>query len=154
MAEQPFLHVDDDWKKQAQEEKRRLAEQEQERAAKAPAAAPVATAPVASAAAAAAAAAPAASASARARGGREAPQANFAAIVQSLWTQAMLYLGELAPSGSEPMLNLDMARYQFDLLGILETKTKGNLNEEEQRLLDAALYETSSRFINVASQFL
>jgi hypothetical protein len=66
----------------------------------------------------------------------------------------MLYLGELAPSGSEPMLNLDMARYQFDLLSILEAKTKGNLNEEEQRLLDAALYETSSRFINVASQFI
>ena len=151
MAEQPFLHVDDDWKKQAQEEKRKLAEQEQERAAKTPAAAPVATAPVASGAG--SAAAPAA-AGGRARGGREAPQANFAAIVQSLWTQAMLYLGELAPSGSEPMLNLDMARYQFDLLSILESKTKGNLNEEEQRLLDAALYETSSRFINVASQFI
>jgi len=149
MAEQPFLHVDDDWKKQAQEEKRKLAEQEQERAAKAPLAAPVAAAPVAGAAAEAGAAT-----AARARGGREAPQANFAAIVQSLWTQAMLYLGELAPSGSEPMLNLDMARYQFDLLSILESKTKGNLNEEEQRLLDAALYETSSRFINVASQFI
>ena len=42
--------------------------------------------------------------------------ANFAAIVQSLWTQAMLYLGELAPSGAEPMINLDMARHQFDLI--------------------------------------
>ena len=31
--EQPSLHIDTDWKKQAQEEKRRLAEDEQKRAA-------------------------------------------------------------------------------------------------------------------------
>jgi len=143
MAESPLIHIDDDWKKQAQEEKRKLAEQEQQRAAKAPATPPPSVP---------AAGGPGA-ASARGRG-RELPPANFAAIVQSLWTQAMLYLGELAPSGSEPMVNLDMARHQFDLLGILEAKTKGNLDTEEQRLLDAALYETSSRFINVASQYI
>jgi len=141
MAESPLIHIDDDWKKQAQEEKRKLAEQEQQRAAKAPAAPPPTAAPGAG------------GATARGRG-RELPPANFAAIVQSVWTQAMLYLGELAPSGSEPMVNLDMARHQFDLLGILEAKTKGNLDAEEQRLLDAALYETSSRFINVASQYI
>ena len=142
MAESPLIHIDDDWKKQAQEEKRKLAEQEQQRAAKAPATPPP-SAPTAG--------GPGAASRGR---GRELPPANFAAIVQSLWTQAMLYLGELAPSGSEPMVNLDMARHQFDLLGILEAKTKGNLDAEEQRLLDAALYETSSRFINVASQYI
>ncbi|HEX4794790.1 MAG TPA: DUF1844 domain-containing protein [Humisphaera sp.] len=146
MADSPLIHIDDDWKKQAQEEKRKLAEQEQQRAAKAPAAPPPTSASAGG-------AASAAAASARGRG-REIPPANFAAIVQSLWTQAMLYLGELAPSGAEPMVNLDMARHQFDLLGILEAKTKGNLDAEEQRLLDAALYETSSRFINVASQYI
>ena len=36
--EQPSLHIDTDWKKQAQEEKRRLAEQEQKKAAAAAAA--------------------------------------------------------------------------------------------------------------------
>src|SRR5260221_9351309 len=105
MAESPLIHIDDDWKKQAQEEKRKLAEQEQQRAAKAPAAPPPTPTSAAG----------AAGAPARGRG-REVPPANFAAIVQSLWTQAMLYLGELAPSGAEPMINLDMARHQFDLL--------------------------------------
>ena len=66
----------------------------------------------------------------------------------------MLYLGELAPSGMEPMLNLDMARHQLDLLGVLEDKTKGNLTPEEQHLMDSILYEARTRFINVASQFL
>src|SRR5205823_9890369 len=45
--EQPSLHIDTDWKKQAQEEKRRLAEDEQKRAAAskpAASAAPAATA--------------------------------------------------------------------------------------------------------------
>jgi hypothetical protein len=137
------LHIDDDWKKEAQEEKRRLVEQEAQRAARPAAAAPVAPAGSAM---------PAASAGSP--GAREGGAASFAAIVQSLWTQAMLYLGELAPPGAEPMLNLDKARQQFDLLAILEAKTKGNLDEQEKHLLDAALYETSSRFINVASQFI
>ena len=142
------LHIDDDWKKQAQEEKRRLVEQEAERAAaRTAAAAPAApAAPLA----------PTGGTPSTVAGtaDRDSCAATFATIVQSLWTQAMLYLGELAPAGAEPMMNLDKARQQFDLLAILEAKTKGNLDEQEQHLLDAALYETSSRFINVASQFI
>jgi Domain of unknown function (DUF1844) len=143
--EQPGLHIDTDWKKQAQEEKRRLAEQqEQQRAA---AAQRPATPPAGDGA-----------GPAPGRGGgrtaREARPASFEGLVQSLLTQALLYLGELAPQGSEPMLNLDMARHQVDMLGILEEKTKNNLTPEEQHMLDTALYELRTRFINVASQFI
>jgi hypothetical protein len=139
--EQPSLHIDTDWKKQAQEEKRKLAEQqEQQRAAQR---APAATG----------AAAPASGRPGRTPA-REARLPSFDGIVQSLVTQALLYLGELAPQGSEPMLNLDMAKYHVDLLGILEDRTKNNLTAEEQHLLDAALYELRTRFINVASQFI
>jgi len=69
-------------------------------------------------------------------------------------TQALLYLGELAPAGSEPMLNLDMAKHQLDTLSVLEEKTANNLTEDEKRLLDAALYDTRARFIAVAQQFI
>jgi hypothetical protein len=69
-------------------------------------------------------------------------------------TQTMFYLGELAPQGSEPMVNLDMAKHQIDLLGILEEKTTNNLADDEKRLLDAALYETRTRYVQVASQYL
>jgi uncharacterized membrane protein affecting hemolysin expression len=37
---------------------------------------------------------------------------------------------------------------------MLEEKTKNNLTADEQGLLDAALYETRSRFIATASQLL
>jgi hypothetical protein len=89
-----------------------------------------------------------------ARGRRELPSASFATLVQSLMTQTMFYLGELAPQGAEPMVNLDMAKHQIDLLGILEEKTVNNLTEDEKHLLDAALYETRTRYVQVASQYL
>ncbi len=88
------------------------------------------------------------------RTSRETPQASFGGLVNSLLTQALLYLGEIAPQGSEPMLNLDMAKYQVDLLGLLEEKSVNNLSADEQHLLDSALYDVRSRFINVASQYI
>lgn len=148
MAEEiPSLHIDTDWKKQAQEEKRRLAEQQKQGAGA------TATTPAP----AAAAAAEAQSAPPReptARGARDLPQASFANIVSSLMTQVLLYLGDIAPRGGEPMVNLDMARHNIDALAILEQKTKGNLTPEEQRLLDTALYDLRMRFVSVSSQFI
>jgi hypothetical protein len=159
--EQPSLHIDTDWKKQAQEEKRRLAEQEQKRAAAAPAttAAPSAAPPSPGGS---APGAPAAADSGRGGGpglapaaGRERqlPPASFTTLVQSLVTQILFYLGELGARGSEPMLNLDMAKHNIDVLGVLEEKTRGNLTDEEKRLLDGALYESRMRYVAVASQF-
>ena len=78
-----------------------------------------------------------------ARGRRELPPASFATLVQSLMTQAMLYLGEV-PTASGPVLNLDMAKHQIDLLTLLEDKTRNNLTEEEQRC------STRVRFVDVA----
>jgi hypothetical protein len=158
--EQPSLHIDTDWKKQAQEEKRRLAEEEQKRAAErersTAATAPIPTGSPASAGAAAPAAAPGRGrpGPAGARGaGREVPEASLGTLVNSLMTQVLLYLGELAPRGVEPQVNLDMAKFNIDLLGVLEQKSKGNLTPDETKLLDTALYETRMRYVQVASQY-
>src|SRR5277367_2299815 len=125
--EKPTLHIDSDWKKQAQEEKRRLAEEAATKAAATAAAPGRSTMPATG------------NAGARQRG--EMPVASFATVVQSMLTQALYYLGDLAARGGEPMINLDMAKYQIDSLGVLEEKTKNNLTEPEQKLLDTALYE-------------
>lgn len=142
--EQPSLHIDTDWKKQAQDEKRRLADQEQKKAAEATASAGPATA----------AAGGRRTAGPGGRGTREMPPASFGALVNTLVTQALFYLGDLAPQGGEPVVNLDMAKHQIDTLNILEDKTRGNLTEEEQKLLDGALYESRMRYVNVASQYI
>ena len=89
MADQkPLIQIDDDWKRQAQEEKRKLAEQEQ----KAKETRPIGAAPVAGA----VAGTPTSRPGPRDR--REIPPASFGSIVQTLMTQALFYLGDLAPS--------------------------------------------------------
>lgn len=148
--EKPSLHIDTDWKRQAQEEKKRLADEEARKAKEAvtmsaPSAASVGVGP---------ATARAAGAAAGARGRPEGlPAANFMTLVQSILTQILFYLGDLSARGSEPQVNLDMAKHQIDMLGVLEEKTRGNLTEDEKKLLDTALYETRMRYVNVASQF-
>ena len=144
-VEKPTLHIDTDWKKQAQEEKKRLAEEE---AGKARESAPAGAAPSAT-------ASPSSPrpGAAAARGRPEIPPASFGTLVQSILTQILYYLGDLTARGGEPNINLDMAKHQIDILGILEEKTRGNITDEEKRLLDAALYETRMRYVSVASQF-
>src|SRR4051812_45897891 len=106
MAEEnPSLHIDTDWKKQAQEEKRRLSEQEQKKAPDQPSAKPAPSG-----------AGPSPS---PARGPRELPPASFATLVQSILTQVLFYLGDLAPRGAEPQINLEMAKHNIDLLGVI-----------------------------------
>lgn len=145
--ETPSLHIDTDWKKQAQEEKRKLAEQEAAKKAQstAPSAAPSVGATAGPGAA-------AGQAPGRGRHARELPPASMSTLIQSLMTQALYYLGELGGGGE--MLNLDMAKHQIDTLGVLEEKTKGNLDPAEQKLLDTALYETRMRYVAVASQLV
>lgn len=131
--DKPSFHIDSDWKKQAQEEKRKLAEQDAARKAQAP---PPAAAP----------------APGRAASPEEAPEASFAAIIQDLATPVMMYLGQVNMRGMEPVLNMDMARYHLDQLAVLEQKTKGNLDPAEQQTLDLALHECRSRFVQIAAR--
>ena len=141
--EQTSLHIDTDWKKQAQEEKRKMAEQAgkaKEQVSAAPAGSgPAVTAPAGG---------------RRTKAVRELPPPGIASLIQSLMTQVLYYLGDLPSSGGQTVLDVDMAKHQLDTLSILEEKTKNNLTEDEKGLLDAALYETRTRFINVASQLL
>jgi len=159
MAEQEKsgLHIDTDWKKQAQEEKRKLAEDEQKRSA---AAAASSTAPVPGGAGVSAGRpAPEGSpgrgrpGSPGTRGERVMPEASFPTLINTFVTQVLLYLGDLAPRGTEPQVNLDLAKFNIDLLGVVEEKAKGNLSPDEQKMLDSALYEVRMRYVAVASQY-
>jgi hypothetical protein len=141
--EQPSLHIDTDWKKQAQEEKRKLAEQ----SAQAKESASTLVAPAA------AKGAPSGPVAPTRKPGRALPAPGFGSLVQSVMTQIFYYLGELASSG-QSAIDLDLAKHHLDTLTMLEDKTKNNLSPDEQHILDAALYETRTRFVNVATQFL
>jgi len=141
------LHIDLDWKKQAQEEKRRLAEE----AAAKPKTMPIPPARAPGGEPNPGAAKPSGATPGRAAAARNAP-ASFVAMVQQFVTQVLYCLGEIDVRG-QGGVNLDMAKYYIDTLGILEEKTANNLTEEERQVLDAALYEARMRYVNVASQY-
>jgi Domain of unknown function (DUF1844) len=73
---------------------------------------------------------------------------HFASLVFGLAAQAEQALtGQLpegAPSGTSPR---DVARALIDTLGMLEQKTQGNLEPDEQRLVTEALTQLRFRFV-------
>ncbi len=77
------------------------------------------------------------------------PDANFLGFVSGLAAQAMMNLGEIenAVTGQKEV-NLPMAKYTIDILGIIEEKTKGNLTDDEKKYLDSSLYQLRMMFVN------
>jgi hypothetical protein len=48
--------------------------------------------------------------------------------------------------------DLPLTRHTIDLMGVLQEKTKGNLELEEQRLLENSLTELRFRFVQVSEE--
>jgi uncharacterized protein DUF1844 len=77
---------------------------------------------------------------------------NFLSFVYSLGTSALMLLGE-NPAQEAPGIttNLGHAQEIIDILTILEVKTKGNLTEEEETLLQEMLYTLRVKYVEKAS---
>jgi len=76
------------------------------------------------------------------------PEMNFANFVLSLSTTAMYHFGDFPdPVSRKAEKNLIAAKQTIDILGLLQTKTEGNLNENEKSLLDGLLFELRMRYV-------
>ncbi|HRU93847.1 MAG TPA: DUF1844 domain-containing protein [Anaerolineae bacterium] len=76
------------------------------------------------------------------------PPASFSTFVQGLAGQCLILLGALEnPVTGKKEVDLEQAKYTVDLLDVLETKTRGNLDEEEQRLIRSLLYDLRMRYV-------
>jgi hypothetical protein len=78
------------------------------------------------------------------------PGVDFSTFALSLGTSALYHMGlvgdpESGERTAEP--NLPLAQQTIDTLAMLETKTRGNLDPEEARLLEGLLYELRMRFV-------
>jgi len=80
------------------------------------------------------------------------PPVNFANIVHSVYMNAVMQLGLAAPEGQKPRPDILGARQSIDMLAVLAEKTKGNLTEEEERLLQTILFELRLTFIELTQQ--
>ena len=79
------------------------------------------------------------------------PEGDFAALVSMLFTQTLFSLGFIQVKGQEKRApDLALAKYNIDILETLETKTKGNLNDEEQQAITSALNELRMAYVKVA----
>lgn len=111
----PKIHIDSDWKSEAQQEKERLAEQESAAGEK------------------------------TAQG-----EVNFLSIVNLLAMQAVVALGGMqTPDGQKVPPDPQAARLYIDLLSVLNEKTKGNLSDDETKILSQTLNELRMMFVQL-----
>ncbi len=117
--------VDEDWKAQARQEKEKLDEKVKEKTRRE---------------------------RAGEGAGRETPPADFLHFVSGMATQTLMQLGEIENplEGGDRKVDLAAARYSIDVLQMLAEKTKGNLTDEEDQYLRAALHDLRMRFVDAA----
>src|SRR5271167_2791336 len=77
------------------------------------------------------------------------PAMSFVQLVQSVYMSAMMQLGAATQEGQQPKVDILGGRQSIDMLGVLAEKTKGNLNSDETRLLDSALFELRMAFLEL-----
>ena len=123
--EEKKIIVDEDWKQEAQREKEILAAKEKAEKEEEKEEEPQERGPL--------------------------PEGNLAALISMLATQALFALGLLQVKGQEDRKpDLELAKYNIDMLSTLEDKTRGNLTDEEQKVLSNTLSELRMGYVKVA----
>jgi hypothetical protein len=73
---------------------------------------------------------------------------DFSTFILSLNASALIHLGEIPdPHSKERSINLPAAKHTIEILEILKNKTKGNLDREEDKLLDDVLYNLRMKYV-------
>lgn len=80
---------------------------------------------------------------------RALPPIDFATFVLSFASEALVQLGELPdPVDGQKRRNLALAKHNIDILGMLEAKTKGNLDAAEANVLTGVLYDLRVKYVD------
>ncbi len=79
------------------------------------------------------------------------PPITFESLVQQFYLSAMIQMGAGTAEGQRPRVDILGAKQTIDLLGILAEKTKGNTTPEEDRMLQAVLFETRMAFLELTN---
>jgi hypothetical protein len=112
--------IDEDWKAEAQKEKEKLAAEEEKDEQQ-----PKRRGPL--------------------------PKGDLAALISTLTTQAFFSMGAFKVEGQddrEP--DLELAKYNIDMLETLEEKTKGNLSEDEAKILAETLNQVRMAYVKLS----
>jgi hypothetical protein len=123
--EEKKIIIDEDWKQQARKEKEKLAEVEAKTEE--------------------------AKETEEQEAKRPLPPADFTGLVSMLATQAFFAMGVLrAEDDEEREPDLNAAKYNIDMLEIIQKKTENNLTEQESDLLQNTLHQVRMTFVKLS----
>ncbi|MEK2646205.1 DUF1844 domain-containing protein [Bdellovibrio sp. BCCA] len=77
-------------------------------------------------------------------------EASFSVLIMSIASSAVMAMG-LAPhpQSGEVTKDKNMARFNIDLLLVLQEKTKGNLSGDEAKFLENLISDLQMKFVSV-----
>ena len=79
------------------------------------------------------------------------PEMTFERLVEQFYMTALIQLGAIRHENEPPAVDMVGARQTIDSLAILQEKTKGNLTDREQRLLQNVLFELRMAWIEITN---
>jgi len=75
-------------------------------------------------------------------------QIDFSTFIMSLTSSAFYHLGDMPdPSTGKKEVNLPAVQQTIDMLIMLREKTKGNLKEDEEKLIEQLIYELQVKYV-------
>ncbi len=76
------------------------------------------------------------------------PEITFSTFIMSLNASALVNLGIIDDPGTGvKSRNLPLGKQTIDILGMLEEKTRGNVNEDEAEMLKSVLYDLRMLYV-------
>jgi hypothetical protein len=76
------------------------------------------------------------------------PEINFSTFIFSLNASALVHLGAIEdPASGQKVKNLSLAKQTIDILNMLEEKTRGNLNKDEENIMRNILYDLRIAYV-------
>lgn len=81
-------------------------------------------------------------------GDRKMPAVDFSTFILSLYSTALVQLGEIEdPATGAKGKNLDLGRQTIDMIVMLEKKTRGNLDNDEANLVKSLVHEVRMAYV-------
>ncbi len=83
----------------------------------------------------------------------EQPKITFSLFILSLAASAEIHLGSMPQPGTDKpgQPNLTEASHLIEVIAMLRDKTAGNLDEQEERLIESVLYDLRMRYVEAAA---
>lgn len=79
------------------------------------------------------------------------PEMSFEKVIESFYMSALIQMGAIRQEGEPTGVDIIGARQTIDSLTILQEKTKGNLTDREQTLLQNVLFELRMAWIELTN---